>query len=164
MLGRGMTIFREARAEDLPQVVALIRALAAFEKLPGPDEAAAERLAADFSARRFELRVAELPPPGGIIGYALYFMTYSTFLARPSMYLEDLFVDPAFRSRGIGAALLRDLAQLAAARGCGRFEWTVLEWNTRAQAFYGALGARLLPDWRVCRLDGDALAKLAKRG
>lgn len=153
-------LLRPATAADLDAVVALIRALADFEKLPGPDAAAEARFCADFarSPPRFELEVAELD--GEIVAYALYFMTYSTFLARPSLYLEDLFVHPARRSRGIGEALLRRLAARAVERGCGRFEWTVLDWNAGAQAFYRRLGARILPEWRVCRVDGDALPAL----
>lgn len=166
---------RAAAAADLPAVIDLIRALADFERLPGPDEAAAARLTADFLATppRFELLVAERD--GRVIAYALHFMTYSTFLSRPSLYLEDLFVHPAARSGGIGRALLLRLAAIAAARGCGRFEWlgprrrtgwvaTVLDWNERAHSFYRSLGARLLPEWRVCRLDGEALATLADAG
>lgn len=153
-------LLRPATADDLGAVVALIRALAEFEKLPGPDAGAEGRLRADFTANppRFELEVAERE--GEVIAYALYFMTYSTFLARPSLYLEDLFVHPAHRSQGIGEALLRRLAARAVERGCGRFEWTVLDWNVNAQAFYQRLGARVLPEWRVCRVDGEALRTL----
>jgi len=149
---------RFARVEDLANVLALVRALADFEKLPGPDEGAAARFASDFAAARFELLVAIAD--GEVVGYALYFMTYSTFLARPSLYLEDLFVTPSRRGNGIGEAFLRKLAAIAVERGAGRFEWTVLDWNVRAQEFYLSLGARMLPEWRVCRVDGEALAAL----
>jgi len=151
---------RPARAADLPQVIALIRALAEFEKLPGPDEAAAKRLEADFTATppRFGLLVAERD--GAVVAYALYFFAYSTFLAQPSLYLEDLFVRPDCRSHGIGRALLVELARVAVGERCGRFEWTVLDWNVRAQRFYKSLGARILPEWHVCRVDGDALLQL----
>jgi GNAT superfamily N-acetyltransferase len=156
------TKLRPARAEDIPQVVALIRALADFEKLPGPDEAAERRFAADFAASppRFQLLVAE--HDGALVGYALYFFTYSTFLAQPSLYLEDLFVHPDRRSNGIGRSMLIELARLAVAHGCGRFEWTVLDWNVRAQAFYRSMGATVLKEWQVCRVDGQALITLAK--
>jgi GNAT superfamily N-acetyltransferase len=152
---------RPATARDVPSVIALIRGLAEFERLPGPDEAAAARFAADFAATppRFELLVAERA--GEVVDYALHFPTYSTFLARPSLYLEDLYVRPNQRGAGIGAAFMRRLAATAVERGCGRFEWTVLDWNVRAQAFYQSLGARMLPEWRICRVDGDALPALA---
>jgi GNAT superfamily N-acetyltransferase len=88
-------------------------------------------------------------------------MAYSTFLCRPSLYLEDLYVRPSHRRRGIGRAFLRELARVAVARGCGRFDWTVLDWNAPAQEFYASLGARLLPGWRLCRLEGEALAAFA---
>ncbi len=155
-----MALVRDAEPGDIPAVIDLIRGLAEFEKLPGPDDAAAARFAehAFGPERRFELLVAEAD--GAIAGYAVYFMTYSTFLARPSLYLEDLFVRPSERGRGIGEAFLRRLAAVAVARGCCRFEWTVLDWNVRAQEFYLSLGARMLPEWRVCRVDGDALAAL----
>jgi GNAT superfamily N-acetyltransferase len=153
---------RPARAADLPQVLALVRALAEFEKLPGPDADAERRFTEDFQAEppRFALEVAERA--GEVIAYALYFFTYSTFLARPSLYLEDLFVRPDCRSEGLGRALLERLAAIALERGCGRFEWTVLDWNVRAQAFYRSLGARVLPEWQVCRVDGSSLAELAR--
>jgi hypothetical protein len=157
-------VIRPAEPRDLPAVIALIRALAEFEKLPGPDDAAAERFAAHaFGAGRpFELLVAEVG--GEVVGYALFFTTYSTFLARPGLYLEDVFVRPDLRGRGIGGALMRRLAALAVERGHGRFEWTVLDWNVRAQAFYRSLGARILPEWRVCRVEGEDLARLATAG
>jgi hypothetical protein len=156
---------RRAEAGDLDAVLGLIRELADFEKLPGPDDAAAARFKADFAATppRYELQVAEegAVPSGKIVAYALYFPTYSTFLARPSLYLEDLYVQPQARGRGVGEALLRRLAAEAHARGCGRFEWTVLDWNVRAQSFYRSMGARILTEWQLCRIDGQSLAALA---
>lgn len=159
---RAMQI-RPATTDDLDAVIGLVRMLAEFEKLPGPDEAAAARFKADFARTppAYELLVAE-DDTGALCAYALYFMTYSTFLARPSLYLEDLFVRPEARGRGVGARLLRRLAQVALSRGAGRFEWTVLDWNVRAQAFYRGLGARILPEWHLCRVDGEALTKLAE--
>jgi GNAT superfamily N-acetyltransferase len=153
-------VIRAAAANDLPAVVELIRALADFEKLPGPDQAAARRLAEDFANGRYRLLVAD--DDGRIVGYALYFFTYSTFLARPSLYLEDLFVHPDVRGRGIGAAFMRKLAGEAEEHGCGRFEWSVLDWNVNAQQFYESLGADLLEDWRWCRMTGDAITTLAR--
>jgi ribosomal protein S18 acetylase RimI-like enzyme len=151
---------RDATERDLPSVMALISALAEFEKLAGPDADAHARFAKHFSEKRFDLLVAERA--GEVIAYALYFATYSTFRAQPSLYLEDLFVRPAERGRGIGEALLRKLAAIAVARGCGRFEWTVLDWNERAQKFYRSLGAAIHPEWQHCRVDGDALTRLAR--
>jgi GNAT superfamily N-acetyltransferase len=140
-----------------------VRALAAFEKLAPPDDAGAARLLEHaFGPRpRYELAVVELE--AALVGYAVFFETYSTFRAQPSIYLEDLFVAEAARGRGIGRALLTHLAQLAAARGCGRVEWTVLDWNVHAQEFYRSVGARILTEWQLCRLDGDALLSLAGR-
>jgi GNAT superfamily N-acetyltransferase len=152
-------VLRAARAADLPAVLQLVRELATFEQLPGPDEDAAQRFAADFARQRFGLWVADAS--GEVAGYALHFMTYSTFLARPSLYLEDLYVRPERRRLGIASGLLRALARHANELGCGRFEWTVLDWNEPAQAFYRSLGAEVLPDWRVCRVSGEALVALA---
>jgi len=154
------TNIRAAEPRDLPSVVGLVRALADFEKLPGPDEAAARRLIDDFAAGRYSLFVAEAG--GDIVGYALYFFTYSTFLARPSLYLEDLFVHPSARGRGVGERFMRVLANEAERRGCGRFEWTVLDWNVDAQKFYRRLGAEILPSWWICRVTGEGLTALAR--
>jgi GNAT superfamily N-acetyltransferase len=154
------TIIRAAETRDLPSVVGLVRALAEFEKLPGPDDAAARRLADDFAAKRYSLLVAEAS--GAIVGYALYFFTYSTFLAQPSLYLEDLFVHPDARGRGVGERFMRALAKEAVAHGCGRFEWTVLDWNVDAQKFYRRLGAEVMSTWWTCRVTGDGLIALAK--
>ena len=154
------TIIRAAEARDLPSVVELVRALADFEKLPGPDDAAARRLADDFAAARFSLFVAEAG--GRVVGYALYFFTYSTFLAKPSLYLEDVFVHPSARGRGIGERFMRALAKEAVARGCGRFDWCVLDWNVDAQKFYRRLGAEVMPSWWTCRVTGDGLTALAQ--
>jgi GNAT superfamily N-acetyltransferase len=143
-------LIRAATTDDLPAIVELVRALAEFEKLPGPDAEAEARLAGDFERGRFQVLVAEID--GGMVGFALYFMTYSTFRGRPSLYLEDLFVLPEARRRGIGTAFFGRLVEVAKQLGCGRFEWTVLEWNEPAQNFYRSLGADVLPDWRICRI------------
>jgi len=151
---------RPARPADGPSVVRLVRGLAEFEKLAGPDETAAARLIEDaFGARRrFDVLVAEVD--ARVQAYALFFEGYSTFRAAPTLWLEDLFVDPAFRGRGIGGALMHAVAEVAVARGCARFEWSVLDWNEGAQRFYESLGATLLGEWLVCRVEGAALAKL----
>ena len=101
---------------------------------------------------------------GEVVAFALFYTNFSTFLAQPGLYLEDLFVRPAFRGRGIGGAMLRERARLAVARGCGRFEWAVLDWNEHAIRFYRRMGADVLPDWRICRVTGDALSDLGDAG
>jgi GNAT superfamily N-acetyltransferase len=154
------TVIRPAAPRDLPAIVALVRGLAEFEKLPGPDAGAEARFAADFARGRFHALVGEAAD-GALQAYALYFFTYSTFEARPSLYLEDLFVTPAARGAGLGGRMMRALAAEAVRGECARFEWTVLDWNVRAQKFYRELGADLLDQWRVCRVTGDQLVRLA---
>jgi GNAT superfamily N-acetyltransferase len=149
---------RAGQARDLPSVLRLVAALAEFEKLPGPDADAVARFGADFARGRFSLFVAE--SDGTLVAYALYFYNYSTFLVRPSLYLEDLFVEPSARGQGLGERLMRTLAAEAVRQGCGRFEWCVLDWNVRAQKFYQSLGAELLHAWKVCRVTGPALDQL----
>lgn len=155
---------RAATIDDMPRVVELVRGLAAFEKLAAPDDAAAERLTADaFGPRpRFEVLVAETDRV--VVAYAIHFPMYSTFAARPTLYLEDLFVEPAHRGAGIGAAMLRRLAALAVERGAGRFDWTVLDWNEGAQRFYRSMGAEVMSHWWTCRLEGEALVAAARGG
>jgi GNAT superfamily N-acetyltransferase len=152
------SVIRAGEARDLPQVIGLIRALADFEKLEGPDEAGAQRLTGDFAAGRYSLLVADAG--GTIVGYAIYFYMYSTFLARPTLYLEDLFVHPGARKSGIGERFMRALAEEAVRTGCGRFDWTVLDWNVDAQKFYRRIGAEVLSHWWTCRVTGEALTKL----
>ncbi len=150
-----------ARREDVGDILRLIRALAEYEKLSDQVVATEEALQAALfdSPARVEALVAR--SAGRVVGFALYFLNYSTFRARSGIYLEDLFVEPAERGRGIGQALLRAIAGIAVARGCERFEWAVLDWNQPAIAFYQRLGARPLDDWTVYRLGGEALQKLA---
>jgi GNAT superfamily N-acetyltransferase len=138
----------------------LIDGLADYEKLPRPDAAARERLTADASADppRFRTLLAEIDR--SVIGYAIYFFTYSTFRALPSLYLEDIFVVPERRGSGAGMALLRGCAAEAVRQGCGRMEWHVLSWNEPSIRFYERIGARQLDDWLPFRLDGEALAKV----
>jgi GNAT superfamily N-acetyltransferase len=156
----GITV-RKAEAADAELLISLILGLAEFEKLPPPDEAAQRRLVNDaFGPHpRFEVFLAEVD--GRVAGYAFTFETYSTFLALPTLYLEDLFVLPEYRGRKVGYALMLHLAADALRRGCGRMEWVVLDWNTSAQEFYRRLGARHLDDWYFYRLDREALERLA---
>ena len=154
-------VIRRAGPADGPAIRRLVVALAEFERLPPPDEAAQARLLADAFAPRPRVEIFLAAVAEEVAGYAFVFETYSTFLARPTLYLEDLFVLPAYRGRRIGLALMRHLAGEALRRGCGRMEWTVLDWNTHALHFYAQLGARELADWRVYRLDRAGLAGLA---
>ena len=150
-----------ARREDVPLLLTLIRELAEFEKL-AHEVVATEALLEDslFGARPVvEAVLARVA--GEPAGFALYYHNYSTFLGRPGLYLEDLYVRPEHRGRGVGHALLAYLAKLATARGCGRLEWSVLDWNRRAVEFYESLGARPVAGWTVYRVSGDALARLA---
>ena len=146
-------VVREARREDAPAIVGLVRALALFEELPGPDDAAAARFVEHGFGPRplFESLVAEVD--NAFVGYAIFFTTYSTFRLQPTLFLEDLFVHPDARRRGIATALMTRLRALAVRRHCGRFEWMVLDWNAGAQALYAQLGATELPAWRLCRVD-----------
>lgn len=157
-------VIRPAVAADVPLILRFIRALADYERLAGEVVATEEGLQATlFGARPVaEVLIAEWR--GVPVGFALFFHTYSTFLGRPGLYLEDLFVEPAQRGRGIGRTLLVHLARLALERGCGRFEWSVLDWNEPAIRFYRHLGAQPMNDWTVQRVTGAALARLAAGG
>jgi GNAT superfamily N-acetyltransferase len=153
---------RPAEEADTGLLLGLIRQLAEYERLLDAVVADEETLRRTlFAERRAEALVAEVD--GEAAGFALFFHNYSTFLARPGLYLEDLFVLPAMRGRGIGRALLARLAAIALERGCGRMEWAVLDWNESAIGFYRALGAAPLADWTVFRLTGEPLARLANR-
>jgi GNAT superfamily N-acetyltransferase len=151
---------RKATPTDAPTILALICALADYEKLSPPDEAAQARLIADAFAEhpRFDVFLADLE--GKTIGYAFVFETYSTFLARPTLYLEDLFVLPDYRSKKIGYRLFHYCIAEAARRGCGRMEWTVLSWNTPAINFYKRQGAQHMEEWHLYRLTADDIARL----
>lgn len=154
-------VIRPGGTRDVPVIVALIRGLADYEKLSHEVEATAARIRRHGFGRPryFETLVCERD--GHAIGFALYFFTYSTFLARPSLYLEDLFVMPDARGRGAGKALLAALARIAVRRGCGRMEWAVLDWNEPAIRFYESLGAKLRKDWVLTRLSGPPLRRVA---
>ncbi len=151
-------MLRPAAPADLEAIVGLIRELAEFEHLTHLVVVTPESLHPHlFGARpAAEAVVADLG--GDIVAFALFFTNFSTFLGRPGLYLEDLYVKPAHRGGGVGKALLQHLGALAVERGYGRFEWTVLDWNENAIRFYEKMGARILPDWQLCRVTGDALA------
>jgi GNAT superfamily N-acetyltransferase len=150
-----------ARPPDVPAVLAMIRGLAEFERLAHLCVATESQLSDALFAQDSTVEVVVAWEGDEAAGFALFFPNFSTFLGRPGLYLEDLFVRPQFRGRGYGRALLIHLARLAVERGCGRFEWAVLDWNEPAIGFYRALGATVLPDWRITRVTGNALAALA---
>ena len=153
---------RPATREDAAGLVSLIIALADFEELEPPDEAAQKRLIEHaFGERKyFEPWLAFADGQAVPVAYAILFTTYSTFLAQPSLYLEDLFVLPEYRKRGIGGALLRKVVELADERGCGRVEWTALDWNVNAQQVYEQkVGARRMSEWYLYRMTRDDMAK-----
>ncbi len=156
-------MIRPARADDVPAIAHLIRLLARYERLEhqvtGRENDLREHLFGDRPLA--EVLIAD--DAGVVVGFALFFHNYSTFLAQPGVYLEDLFVLPEHRRRGWGRALLGALARVAVARRCGRFEWAVLTWNEPAIAFYRALGAETLDEWRTLRVTGEALNRLAAR-
>ena len=151
-----------ADQSDVPLLLRFIRDLAVYEKLAHEVAATEEGLRRTlFGEHRYaEALIARLE--GTPVGFALYFHNYSTFLGKPGLYLEDLFVDPAHRGKGIGKALLRRLAAIAVERDCGRLEWAVLDWNAPAIAFYRSLGAAPMHDWTVFRLEGAALRAMMR--
>ena len=155
---------RAAEAEDVPVLLDLIRGLAEYERLLDQMEADEAGLRESlFGDRRYaEAVIGEVD--GEPVGFALYFHSYSTFLGKPGLYLEDLFVKPEHRGRGFGGALLRHVAGVAVERGCGRLEWAVLDWNEPAIGFYRKLGAGPLDEWTTYRMTGDALRRLAEGG
>ena len=156
------TTIRPATEADVPVLLAFIGELAEYEHLTHEVTATEERLRATlFGPRPFAealLACADDEPAG----FAIFFHNYSTFLARPGLYLEDLYVRPAYRRQGLGKLLLTSVARLAVERGCGRYEWTVLDWNEPAIRFYESLGAEMKGDWRIMRVTGAALENMAK--
>jgi GNAT superfamily N-acetyltransferase len=155
---------RPATPADVPLVLRLIHELADYEKLAHEVSATEADLHESLFGPRPIIEVLIAEAEGDAAGYALCFHNYSTFLCKRGLYLEDLFVRPPFRGRGIGKMLLSRLAKLAVERGCVRLEWAVLDWNEPAIAFYRSLGARPLEDWTVFRVTGDALQRLATTG
>jgi GNAT superfamily N-acetyltransferase len=158
-------MIRRAEPRDVPAIHALIRDLARYEKLEHEAIATEEQIRASLFGQtppHAEVLVAEPRDAGRVVGFALFFHNYSTFLGRRGLYLEDLFVLPDWRRKGTGKALLRALARIAIDRGCGRLEWSVLAWNEPALRFYESLGATLMVEWRLCRVAGDAIERLAK--
>ena len=158
-----MTRIRFAEAQDTETILRFIRALAEYERLSDDCVADAASLKENlFGARPYAEVLLIEDDDGAAHGFALFFHNFSTFLGKPGIYLEDLFVDPAQRGKGYGKALLKRLAELTEERGCGRLEWSVLDWNQPSIDFYLSLGARPMDEWTIYRLDGEKLAGLAK--
>jgi GNAT superfamily N-acetyltransferase len=154
---------RPARPEDAPTIASMIRELAAYEKLEDQARATDDDLRRHLFGDRPAAEVILAEVEGRPVGFALFFPTYSTFRGQPGLYLEDLFVRPDFRGQGIGKALLSTLARIAVDRGCGRLEWSVLDWNAPSIAFYRAQGAEPMDEWTVYRLTDSALVALAEK-
>lgn len=158
---------RPATEADVPLILEMIRGLAEYEKLLDEvvaDEATLRRHLFGETPRAEVVILCEGGAPGSEAGFALFFHNFSTFLGRPGIYLEDLFIKPEHRSNGYGQALLAYLAKLAVERDCGRLDWAVLDWNEPAIRFYRRLGATMLEDWRFFRLAGEPLHALARQG
>lgn len=152
---------RAATPADVQAIVGLIQELAAFEHLSHLVKITPQSLHLHLFGARPVAEAVVVEVQGGVVAFALFFTNFSTFLGQPGLYLEDLYVQPAHRRSGLGRALLQHLAALAVQRDYGRFEWSVLDWNRDAIAFYERMGATLLHDWRICRVTGSPLVALA---
>lgn len=150
---------RAAELRDVNAIVQLIRELAEFEHLTHLLQVTPEKLRPHLFGERPVVEALVADSAGAVLGFALFFTNFSTFLAQPGLYLEDLYVQPAQRGRGIGEALLNRVGRIAVERDYGRFEWSVLDWNANAIRFYEKMGATVMPDWRICRVTGDALQR-----
>ena len=153
--------FRSAERQDVPLILRYIRELARYEKLE-EEVVATEEILEEWLFDKEKAEVIFAVVEGKKVGFALFFHNFSTFLGRAGIYLEDLYAEPAHRGQGIGTALLRELARIAVARGCGRLEWWCLDWNTPSIEFYRSLGAEAMDDWTVYRISGETLGKLAE--
>jgi GNAT superfamily N-acetyltransferase len=151
-----------ATEADVPLILQLITALAEYERLAHEVVATEAMVRESFFGASPHAQAVIARAGGSAVGFAIWFSTYSTFLSKPGIYLEDLFVLPEWRGKGIGRALLRHLARIAVERRCGRIEWSVLDWNETAIRFYRGLGARPMDEWTVFRLTGDAITRLAE--
>lgn len=154
---------RKASMQDAPLIFDFIYQLAVYEKMESDVKTSPEELSkALFENQYAQVLIAEEETKP--VGFALYFFNFSTFLGRPGLYLEDLFVDPAYRGKGYGKALLIELSRIAKSKNCGRMEWSVLKWNTPSIEFYKALGAKEMEEWSVYRLEENELKSLAQLG
>lgn len=157
----GSFSIRAAELRDVAAIVQLIRELADFENLTHLLQVTPEKLRPHLFGERAVVEALVAESQGEVVGFAVFFTNFSTFLAQPGLYLEDLYVRPAHRGQGVGEALLSRVGRLAVEREYGRFEWSVLDWNVRAIRFYEKMGATVMPDWRICRVTGDALQRFA---
>lgn len=157
-------VIRPARVEDVPVILQLIRDLATYERAPDEVTATEEQLVDVLFGKRPAAEVLLVLEGQSPVGFAVFFHNFSTWLGRPGLYLEDLFVEPEKRGKGYGRALLVELAKIARERECGRMEWAVLDWNEPAIKFYRALGAKPMDDWTVFRLTREGIARLANSG
>ena len=158
-----MTRIRSATPADVGTVLRFVRELAAFEREPDAVEATESMLSEALFGERPVAEAVIAEGPDGALGFALFFHNFSTWTGKRGLYLEDLYVTPDARGQGVGGALLTHLAGVALDRGCARFEWSVLDWNADAIAFYRKVGAVGMEDWTIQRMSGDALVKLAGR-
>ncbi|MGH6725244.1 MAG: GNAT family N-acetyltransferase [Pseudolabrys sp.] len=163
MSGGGGLVLRAAVPRDSALIFALVRELADYEKLSGDVDATEEQIAAALFANEPRLYCDIAEWDGEPAGFAVWFLNFSTFRGRHGIYVEDIFVRPTFRKRGIGKALMARLAKRCVDEGWARFEWAVLDWNAPSIAFYKSIGAQVLGEWRICRLSGEALASFAAR-
>ena len=154
---------RPATPSDCAAIVGLITELAVFEKLEHLVVVTPETLLPQLFGPKPAAEAVVGEVNGEVVAFALFFTNFSTFLGQPGLYLEDLYVQPAHRGSGLGKALLQHLGALAVERGCGRFEWSVLDWNENAIRFYEKMGATVMPDWRICRVTGPALQAYSRR-
>ncbi|MCB1079226.1 MAG: GNAT family N-acetyltransferase [Verrucomicrobiae bacterium] len=156
---------RTARPEDVPEIHDMIGELADFERLRDQFVASIDDLTASFFGPQppAGALVAENAETGALVGYAIFFTTFSTFLGKAGLWLEDIYIRPAWRGQGAGKKLLLAVAEVAKERGSGRYEWCVLDWNQRAIDFYEAVGATVMPDWRIVRVNREGIERLANR-
>ncbi|MEH2325137.1 MAG: GNAT family N-acetyltransferase [Nostoc sp.] len=160
MTSHSNLIVRFAEPNDYSVLFKLIQGLAEYAKLSHAVTGNALELKEHLFGSHKYIEAILAESAGQAVGFALFFHNYSTFLTKPGIYLEDLFVLPEYRRQGIGKALLTKLAQITVERDCGRLEWSVLDWNESAQEFYRSMGASILDDWRICRVTGDMLTQL----
>ncbi len=157
----GSFSIRPAELRDVTVIVDLIRELADFEHLTHLLQVTPEKLRPHLFGERAVVEALVAECEDEVVGFAVFFTNFSTFLAQPGLYLEDLYVRPSHRGRGVGEALLSRVGRLAVEREYGRFEWSVLDWNANAVRFYEKMGATVMPDWRICRVTGEALQRFA---